>query len=220
MTTTKNKILASLSPNQFKKFELIKLAAGEVLYKQGTDADHIFFIEDAVVALEGRAFPAQSERGGAAAALVGYEGVAPVEAALGACQKHTTSGFVLVGGWARKIARADMRWFQGSIAVYAICLIGQLQVNACCHLRHSLEQRLAKTLLMCAQRIKSKDIHVTHEHLARVLGTFRPNVTAAALTLKEKGLIEYTRGHVTIIDKAGLVAASCECFASIKNQTY
>jgi hypothetical protein len=81
-----------------------------------------------------------------------------------------------------------------------------------------VQGRLAKWLLMCADRSQSQSLALTHEHISAMLGTRRAGITETACQLKEAGLISYTRGNVTVVDRAGLEAVSCECYAQVKKE--
>jgi len=97
-------------------------------------------------------------------------------------------------------------------------LIQGLQVAqiAACNRLHEIEQRLARWLLMCQDRTDSEILLVTHEFLAQMLGTGRPSVSLAAGILQRSGLIENVRGAVTILDRPGLEAATCECYFAMQ----
>ena len=87
-----------------------------------------------------------------------------------------------------------------------------------CNRLHSIEQRLARWLLMIRDRLPSGEVHMTHEFLAHVLGVRREGVTLAAHRLQETGLIRYHHGHITILDRKGLEAAACECYRVVKDE--
>ena len=94
-------------------------------------------------------------------------------------------------------------------------LTATLSQVAGCNRLHDLGERLAKWLLMCQDRLESNLIPLTHEFLAQMLGTGRSSVTIAAGILQRAGLVHYSRGTVTILDRAGLEDAACECYAAI-----
>jgi CRP-like cAMP-binding protein len=101
---------------------------------------------------------------------------------------------------------------------YTQAFITQIAQTAACNRAHHVEGRLAKWLLMCADRSQSKELPLTHEFIATMLGTRRAGVTETACQLKEAGLISYKRGNVTILDRAGLEAVSCECYSLVKKE--
>jgi CRP-like cAMP-binding protein len=106
---------------------------------------------------------------------------------------------------------------------YAYALIGFIMQSTACNAVHSVEQRLSRWLLMAHDRIGKDDFPLTQEFVAMMLGTTRPTVTVVAGTLQRAGLITYHRGHVTIVDREKLEAASCECYRAatdlLKNVT-
>jgi len=101
---------------------------------------------------------------------------------------------------------------------YASLLIAQISQVAVCNSLHTIEERLARWLLMSASRIESNELPLTQEFLSHMLGVRRAGVTVAARTLQTAGLIKYNRGHITIIDFEGLEASACECYQNIKEE--
>jgi CRP-like cAMP-binding protein len=95
---------------------------------------------------------------------------------------------------------------------YASALVGFIMQSTACNAVHSVEQRLARWLLTAQDRMGSDDFPLTHDFIAMMLGATRPTVTVVAGTLQKAGLITYHRGHVTILDRERLEAASCECY--------
>jgi CRP-like cAMP-binding protein len=95
---------------------------------------------------------------------------------------------------------------------YAQALVGFIMQSTACNAVHSVEQRLARWLLMARDRMGSEDFPLTQEFVAMMLGASRPTVTIVAGTLQKAGLITYHRGRVTIVDREGLEAAACECY--------
>src|SRR5207248_7567940 len=95
---------------------------------------------------------------------------------------------------------------------YAQALVGFIMQSTACNAVHSVEQRLARWLLMAQDRVESDEFPLTQEFVAMMLGATRPTVTLVAGTLQRAGLIKYHRGHVTVVNRTGLEAASCECY--------
>jgi CRP-like cAMP-binding protein len=102
--------------------------------------------------------------------------------------------------------------FYELVTRYGQALVGSIMLSAACNAVHSIEQRLSRWLLLAHDRIGSDDFPLTQEFAAMMLGTSRPTVTVVAGTLQKAGLIKYHRGHVTIVDRGNLEAASCECY--------
>ena len=97
-------------------------------------------------------------------------------------------------------------------------MLTQTAQTAACNRVHGLEERLARWLLMCQDRTQTDELSITHEFLAVMLGTGRTTVTQTAALLRRAGLIEYSRGRVTVKDRPGLEAAACECYAAVHDE--
>jgi len=98
------------------------------------------------------------------------------------------------------------------LARYSQALVGGIMQSTACNAVHSIEQRLARWLLMASDRVGKNEFPLTQEFVAMMLGATRPTVTLVAGTLQRAGLIKYHRGHVTVVNRTGLEAASCECY--------
>jgi CRP-like cAMP-binding protein len=110
------------------------------------------------------------------------------------------------------------RQLQDLLLRYTQAFITQIAQGAACNRTHEVVGRLVKWLLMCQDRSHSKDLKLTHEFIGEMLGVRRAGVTEAAGLLKKKGLIEYSRGHITITNRVGLEAWSCECYPIVKKE--
>jgi CRP-like cAMP-binding protein len=94
----------------------------------------------------------------------------------------------------------------------------QASQTAACNRLHEIAERLARWLLLCQDRVESDELQITHQSLADMLGTPRSTVTLAARMLQKAGLVNYSRGHVRILNRKGLEEAACECYRSIRNE--
>ena len=101
---------------------------------------------------------------------------------------------------------------------YTQAYIAQLSQNVACNRLHTIEQRLARWLMECLDRLKTEDLTMTHEFLAQMLGVRRAGVSETAAKLQELGLVEYGRSKIRVIDSAGLEQVSCECFGVIRKE--
>jgi hypothetical protein len=110
---------------------------------------------------------------------------------------------------------ASSRPFQALIDRYTQALFGQIAQAAACNRLHSSEERLSRWLLMSRDRVEADEFMITQDFLAQMLGARRSTVSVSAGILQRAGLIRYSRGHVTIVDRVGLQAVSCECYAVI-----
>jgi CRP-like cAMP-binding protein len=152
-------------------------------------------------------------------ATIGREGVAGLPAALNG---DPSPGETFVQGegatcWRMAIVpfrrELDRRGaFYDLVSAYNHALFGLIMQSTACNAIHSVEQRLSRWLLMAQDRMEAKDFPLTQEFLAMMLGASRPMVTVVAGTLQKAGLITYHRGHLTIVDREQLEAASCECY--------
>jgi CRP-like cAMP-binding protein len=155
---------------------------------------------------------------------VGREGMVGIPVLLNAVSTPMETVVQVPGMAIRISADVLLRRFAESQPLYALLhrYIHSLFIiasqSAACNRKHSVEERFARWLLMSSDGIGSNEIAITHEYLATMLGVRRPGVTDAALKLQEQGLINYRRGGTTILDRAGLEGAACECYGVVKSE--
>lgn len=196
--------------------EPVQLILGSVLCEPGSATRHVYFPVDSFISLLTQVDGKPALEVG----MVGREGMLGAELALGVA---TTPLHALVQGegaaW-RIGGVAFRRELAGSVALqrgmqrYLYVLMSQLASSAACLRFHLIGPRLARWLLMSQDRAHSDRFRVTHEFLAYMLGVRRVGITAAAGHLQRSGLIEYRRGHLTVLDRTGLEAAACSCYAT------
>ena len=152
--------------------------------------------------------------------MVGREGMLGAHVALGA-KSSPAHALVQGDGMAWRISAADFRSqlvrmpaLQRRVDLYLAVMLDQLTASAACLRFHQIGPRLARWLLMSQDRAHSSRFHVTHEFLAYMLGVRRVGITLAAKALHDNHLIEYHRGALHVLDRAGLEAASCGCYAA------
>ncbi|HKG46113.1 MAG TPA: Crp/Fnr family transcriptional regulator [Pyrinomonadaceae bacterium] len=220
----RNHILRSL-PRQnyqllFSSLHQVQLERGQILYDFGGRIRSAFFIAGGMVSLL-----ATTEDGSATqVAMVSEEGVVGLPAVL-KIDKAPYQVMVQIPGRAMQI-RIDVfvKEFgrdgplHDILLRYLHCLISQISQSAVCNRFHTVEQRLGRWLLMVQDRVKSKDLVLTHEILAHMLGAKRTNVTKAAATLKRAQVIQYRHGRIQILDRSALEQISCECYRVITNE--
>jgi CRP-like cAMP-binding protein len=214
-----NHLLAALPADVYgrilPKLESVSIQLREYLHKPGEVIDHVYFpgggfCSVLTVLEDGRMVEV---------ATIGREGMVGVfattkpsvatsgtmvQAEMSSCFRMTSEAFRV---------EMDRRGpFYDLLANYAQALLGFIMQSTACNAVHSVEQRLARWLLLAQDRVGSSDFPLTQEFVAIMLGTTRPTVTVVAGTLQRGGLIKYHRGHVTILDRHGLESASCECY--------
>jgi CRP-like cAMP-binding protein len=198
--------------------ERITLSLGEVVYEAGGQMGCVYFPTTSHVSLlYTMVNGATAEMG-----LVGNEGVVGIALFMGG--ETTPNRAVVQGaGAAYKLKAQTMRdefrrggEFQLLLLRYTQALITQISQTAVCNRLHSVEQRLCRWLLLTHDRTHSDELQMTQEFISNMLGMRREGVTRAAGRLQEKGLISYMRGHITILNRQGLEATVCECYAVVR----
>jgi CRP-like cAMP-binding protein len=218
--TVRNRLLAALPPRDLDRLldELrpVSLPKKRVLYAVGAPLDHVFFIEEGLASvLTTMEDGATSEVG-----MVGPEGIIGASALLGG--RHSGQHIVMqLPGTALRIGAASCkRVFDDSPGVRKVILrfvedlLNLSAQTAACNRLHSVEQRCARWLLMASDRVGSNVLGLTQEFLSAMLGVRRSGVSEAAAELRRSGLIRYRRGEITLVDRAGLEDAACECYAA------
>jgi CRP-like cAMP-binding protein len=153
---------------------------------------------------------------------VGCEGMAGVPLLFGS-DRSTSRVLVQIGGTAERMDADVLRReaarhpeFRRLLHLYALGFFTQISQSTACNRLHSAEQRLARWLLICGDRVGRQDVPITHETMALMLGVRRATVTEAAGSLQRAGLIRYRRGILSIVDRQRLEAASCECYQIVR----
>ena len=195
--------------------EPVQLLLSDVLCEPGAQTRHVYFPLEASVSL----VTLTDGQTGLEVGMVGREGMVGAQLALGL---GTSPLRALVQGSGRSW-RIDATTFRielersvalrGAMNRYLSVLMAQLATSAACLRFHQIGPRLARWLLMNQDRAHSSTFHVTHEFLAVMLGVRRVGITNAACELQRAGLIEYSRGEVAVLNRAGLEAAACTCYA-------
>jgi CRP-like cAMP-binding protein len=194
--------------------ERVMLQAGEVLHEPGRRIAHLYFPENAVVALL-----CTMENGAAAeAGLVGAEGVVGIDALLGA-ETASHRAVAQVAGHALRMALDPAREafrqggaFQQALLRHTQALMAQVAQTAACNVLHPVEKRLCRWLLLMRDRLPTDEIRMTQDAIAQLLGVRREAVTAAARQLQAMGLMHYARGHILLGDRRAIEAEACECY--------
>ena len=205
----------------FANLEMVTLDLNHVLYEAGDMIDVVYFPLDCVISLlymmeDGRSVDTS---------VVGNEGLVGVAAVLGGKVAPFRAMVQLPGDALRLHVRVLKDAFNRDAKVreillrYTQSLLIQLGQTAGCNRHHSLEQRLCCWLLYCMDRVSSNNLAMTQELIASNLGVRREGVTAAARKLQKQGVIDYGRGHITVLNRSRLEALSCECHAIVTRET-
>ena len=222
-TLRENAILAGLEGPQAKvvveRGTLIDLAVRDVIYRPEERIEHVYFPIDSVLSVVTRM------RDGAMIEVgtIGREGVSAMPLLLGA-NATANDSYCQVPGLAVRIGASVFQSLRTGTKArqlldrYAQAYVNMLGQLAACNRLHNVYERCARWLLMTHDRVGATQIRLTQEYLAMMLGTQRSGVTIAAATLQNARFIKYARGVITILDRAGLEAASCECYDVAREQ--
>ena len=219
-----NKILAALPPGEFKQFEArlrpVRLELGKTLYLPEQKIEYVYFVNSGVVSLL-----AALENGSTVeAGVIGPEGMAGIPVVLGA-DATPNQALIQSEGEALRMSSRDVRTefrnggkLRDLLLQYTHTLFTQVAQTAACNRLHSIEQRLARWLLLTQDRVGHDEFVLTQDFLSRMLGVRRAGVSVAASTLKQAGLIDYKRGIIFVLDRPGLENYSCECYRIVKDE--
>lgn len=214
-----NRLLAALPRRSLQPFlancEHVELRSTEVLCEPGERIRHVHFPTGSFISI----VTALDDGGRLEIGLVGDEGMLGTPLILGVDTSQQHASVQGAGAAWRMTARAFARHYEEDIRLqrrlnrYVYVLMGQLAQTVGCARYHRIEARLARWLLMTRDRSRGAQLHLTHEFMAYLLGVRRVGVTEAAHALQSRGLIDYKRGAITILDPQGLEQASCACYA-------
>ena len=220
----RNRLLLALPSGNLKRIrpelEQIVCQSEQVLMDADSSLDHIYFPDSGVVSI----VAVYADGSIIEMATIGREGCTGFQAVFGA-KKSSVRLFVQIPGSAAKMSRSaftramkTMPSFRGLMFAYVQAFLEQVMVSVACNGAHSLEERLARWLLMMRDRSDDDTLPVTQNLLAEMLGVQRPTITNAAKELQRAGLIERGRRQVTLLDRQGLIKASCECYELVRER--
>jgi CRP-like cAMP-binding protein len=218
----RNRLLLALPSRNLKRLmpelEQIRCKRAQVLMDADSSLDHVFFPDSGVVSV----VAVYADGSVIEMATIGREGCSGVQAILGA-KRSSVRLLVQIPGSAAKMSRVaftlamqSMPAFRSVMDAYIQAFLEQVMVSVACNGAHSLKQRLARWLLMMRDRSDGDALLITQSLLAEVLGVQRPTITNAAREFERAGLIERGRRQVTILNRQGLTAASCECYQLVR----
>jgi CRP-like cAMP-binding protein len=221
----RNLILAALPAVDYNRLlpqlELVEMGLGHSVYESGGHLQHVYFPVEGIVSL------LYVTQGGSSAelAVVGSEGMIGVSLFMGgestpnravvqsACKAYRLPAHVLKAHFAEGGA------LQLILLKFTQALITQISQTAVCNLHHTVDQQLCRWLLLSLDRLPSNQLQMTQELIANMLGVRRQGVTESAGKLEHEGLIRYSRGLITVLDRDGLEKRSCECYSVVKTET-
>ena len=200
---------------------LVSMPLGMALYESGETLRHIYFPTDSIVSL----LYVMKNGASAEIAVVGHEGAIGVALFMGG-ETTPSRAIVQSAGSAYRLGRKRLKLefnrhgqLLQVLLRYTQSLITQMAQTAVCNRHHSVNQQLCRWLLLSLDRLPSSELKMTQELIANMLGVRREGVTAAAGELQRVGAIRYSRGKITVIDRAKLEQLSCECYAVVKRET-
>jgi CRP-like cAMP-binding protein len=218
-----NQLLAALPDAEWERWqpqlERVDLPLGQVLYESGSVLSHVYFPTTAIVSL----LYVMEDGASAEIAVVGNEGVVGISLFMGGESTPSRAVVQSAGQGYRLKAEAIKDEFNRAPVLhlllrYTQALITQMAQTAVCNRHHSLSQQLCRWLLLSMDRLQGNELVMTQELIANMLGVRREGVTESALKLQRAGIIQYARGRITVLNRAGLEARSCECYAVVKKE--
>ncbi len=220
-----NHLLAALSPDVqsrlFPYLELVPLPLRALMYESGRAMRHVYFPTDSIISLQ-----YVMENGASTAILVvGNEGLMGISLFMGG-ESTPSRSLVQSAGHAYRLPRKRVKEEfsrHGELLVlmlrYTQALITQVAQTAVCNRHHSIDQQLCRWLLLSMDRLTGSRLTMTQEFISNMLGVRREGVTQAASKLQQLGVISYTRGLITVLDRPRLEALSCECYGVVRKET-
>jgi CRP-like cAMP-binding protein len=219
-----NEILLGLAGTEgealFSKLELVRLKVHHLLHEAGDALKSIYFCNSGMISILSVFPDGKSVEVG----LVGKEGVVGIPQLVG-FRTAPTRAISQIDATAFRVDGEALITFlrkspllEQSLQRYSLTFTMEITQIAACNRLHDVEERLARWLLMCADRVNSNELPLTQEFLAQMLGTRRSSVTVAAGILQKAGIIAYNRGDVKIVDRRKLEAATCECYGLMQQQ--
>ncbi len=223
-TPLRNRVLASLPPEVndrlYPYLALVQLALGEILYDRGDRPEFVYFPVDAVASL----LCVTRDGGSAAIGVIGKDGVVGITPFLGS-STSSHRAIVQIAGSAFRIRspllQAEFQcnpMIQSTLLRCVQDLLTQVSQTVICNRLHQVEKRLCRWLLLTHDRADSDRLVMTQEFISHLLGSRRESVTVAAARLQDAGLIHYARGKISILDRAGLELAACECYQTVREE--
>lgn len=219
-----NYLLAALPTDEYSRLlpdlELVPMPLGDVLYESGIQMHHVYFPTTSIVSL----LCTMEDGASAEIAIVGNEGVVGVSLFMGG-ETTPSRAVIQSAGHAYRLRGPLLKEefyragpMQRLLLRYTQALLTQMAQTAVCNRHHSLDQQFCRWLLLSLDRLPDNNLTMTQELIANMLGVRREGVTEAAGNVQRAGLIKYRRGHITVINRAGLEERVCECYKVVKKE--
>lgn len=219
-----NHLLAALPEEDrvriIPELELVQMSLGDALYESGIQMRHVYFPTTAIVSL----LYVMADGASTEIAVVGNEGIVGISIFMGG-ESTPSRAVVQSAGHAYRLKGQLLKdeFYRGGpmlrlLLRYTQALLTQMAQTAVCNRHHSLDQQLCRWLLLSLDRLRDNDLVMTQQLIANMLGVRREGVTESARKLQNAGLIRYSRGHITVLDRAGLERSTCECYAVVKRE--
>jgi CRP-like cAMP-binding protein len=219
-----NRLLASLPPEEWGRWapllERVDMPLGQVLCESGVTLNYVYFPITSIVSL----LYVMENGASAEIAVVGDEGIVGISLFMGGGSTPSRAVVQSAGVGCRLKAPLMKSEFDRAGPVlhlllrYTQALLTQMAQTAVCNRHHTLDQQLCRWLLLSLDRLQGAELIMTQELIANMLGVRREGVTEGALKLQKAGLIKYSRGHLTVLDRKGLESRTCECYAVVKRE--
>ena len=224
LSPQQNLLLAALPPDEYERLashlEFVEMPLGSVVYESGTKMHWVYFPTTSIVSLLYMLEDGES----AEIAVVGKDGIVGVSLFMGG-ESTSSRAVVQSAGHAYKLKASLLKAefylagpMQRLMLRYTQSLLTQMAQTAVCNRHHTVDQQLCRWLLLSMDRLPTNELVMTQELISNMLGVRREGVTEAAGNLQKAGLIEYRRGRITVLDRPGLEARSCECYQVVKTE--
>jgi CRP-like cAMP-binding protein len=220
-----NRLLASLPAKEYQRLlpdlEPVSLAFGQIVYSPGDTIRHVYFPNDSIVSL----LAAEDHHTSLEVGMIGNEGMTGISVFMGVNTSRTLA-LVQGAGTASRMKAATLRKESDSLGSfhrllhrYTHSLLTQMSLSSACNRFHTLNGRLARWLLMTHDRIGTDEFRLTQDFMSNMLGVRREGVNRVASELQRDKLIRYSRGHMAILNRAGLEKISCTCYHIIREDS-
>jgi CRP-like cAMP-binding protein len=219
-----NHLLAALPDSEcqrlFPKLELVLMPQGEALYESGDRMENVYFPTTSIVSL----LYLMENGASAEIAVVGNDGLVGIALFMGG-ETMPNRAVIQSAGTAYRLKGALLKRefnrggaFQHLMLRYTLALLTQMSQTAVCNRHHSVDQQLCRWLLLSLDRLSDNELSMTQELMANMLGVRQAGVTEAAGKLQDAGLIHYSQGRITVVDRPGLEARVCECYDVVRQE--